>query len=229
MKVFITFLLLAGLWPTTLLADAQAGLDAFDRGEYKAAFEEFLPLAEAGDTIYQGIVGSMFHEGVGVSQDNAEALRWYRRAAEQGHAKAQFAAAAMYDSGDGVVEDDEEAVKWYRLAAEQDMARAQFVLGTKYIQGEGVPRDYEKAAKWTRLSAEQGYAGGQFNLARMYREGIGVPQDYVTAYAWANLAAAQLLIAAELRNSVLEQMTPYQLEEAQTLSRKLHEKIERRR
>ena len=52
-------------------------------------------------------------------EDDAEAVRWYRLAADQGHAYAQNNLGAMYANGDGVPEDDAEAVRWYRLAADQ--------------------------------------------------------------------------------------------------------------
>ena len=52
-------------------------------------------------------------------QDYAAAVKWYRRAAEQGHASAQFNLGVMYDGGQGVLQDYAAAVKWYRRAAEQ--------------------------------------------------------------------------------------------------------------
>ena len=58
----------------------------------------------------------------GVSEDDVEAVRWYRMAAEQGDANAQFNLGVMYDNGEGVSEDDVEAVRWWRLAAEQGHA-----------------------------------------------------------------------------------------------------------
>jgi TPR repeat protein len=59
-----------------------------------------------------------------VPQDDAEALKWWRKAAEQGDATAQTNLGFMYDSfmydiGRGVPQDDAEALKWYRKAAEQ--------------------------------------------------------------------------------------------------------------
>ena len=40
--------------------------------------------------------GWMYHEGQGAPQDHAEAVKWYRKAADQGHAKAQYNLATMY-------------------------------------------------------------------------------------------------------------------------------------
>ncbi len=68
----------------------------------------------------------MYDNGQGVPQDYAEAVKWYRMAAEQGDAKAQSNLGFMYDNGQGVPQDYAEAAKWFRLAAEQGDADAQF-------------------------------------------------------------------------------------------------------
>ena len=52
-------------------------------------------------------------------QDYAEAVKWYRLAAEQGDADAQDKLGVTYAGGEGVPQDYAEAVRWYRLAAEQ--------------------------------------------------------------------------------------------------------------
>lgn len=38
----------------------------------------------------------MYDEGQGVTQDYAEGMKWYRKAAEQGFAKAQYNLGVMY-------------------------------------------------------------------------------------------------------------------------------------
>ena len=108
--------------------------------------------------------------------DAAEAVRWYRLAAEQGYAAAQSNLGVMYDNG--------EAVRWYRLAAEQGYAAAQFNLGVMYANGEGVPEDDAEAVRWYRLAAEQGDATAQSNLGLMYATGEGVPKDAAEAVRW---------------------------------------------
>jgi TPR repeat protein len=45
---------------------------------------------------------SMYMIGEGVRQDDQEAVKWFRRAAEQGDAHAQFRLGEHYDSGRGV-------------------------------------------------------------------------------------------------------------------------------
>ena len=67
-----------------------------------------------------------------MSRDDEEAVRWFRRSAEQGDARGQNNLGVMYDTGQGLREDDEEAVRWYRRAAEQGNPRAQYNLGLMY-------------------------------------------------------------------------------------------------
>jgi TPR repeat protein len=70
----------------------------------------------------------MYDDGTGVLEDNAEAVRWYRQAAEQGNNDAQFYLGVMYDEGTGVPEDDNEALRWWRQAAAWGHARAQMSI-----------------------------------------------------------------------------------------------------
>ena len=120
-----------------------------------------------------------------------EAVKWYRKAAEQGHTRAQFNLGFCYDEGQGVTQDYYEAVKWYRKAAEQGHAGAQNNLGVCYENGYGVTKDYYEAVKWYRKAAEQGHARGQCNLGYCYDKGNGVTQDYYEAVKWYRKAAEQ--------------------------------------
>jgi TPR repeat protein len=77
----------------------------------------------------------MYQNGRGVIQDDVEAVKWYRKAAEQGYAIAEDNLGWMYQNGRGVVQDDAEAIKWYRKAAEQGYAIAEDNLGWMYQNG----------------------------------------------------------------------------------------------
>ena len=91
-----------------------------------------------------------------IPQDDAEAFKWYRLAAEQGHAVAQYKVGIMYEAGYGVPLDYAEAVKWYRLAAEQGRADAQHNLGVMYASGKGVIQDNVYAHMWFNIAASLG-------------------------------------------------------------------------
>lgn len=121
----------------------------------------------------------------------SEAVKWYRKSAEQGNASGQYNLGCMYEFGYGVSQDYSEAVKWYLKSAEQGNATAQIHLGRTYDWGIGVSKDYSEAVKWYRKAAEQGNKLGQAYLALMYEFGSGVSKDYSEAVKWYRKAARQ--------------------------------------
>jgi TPR repeat protein len=52
-------------------------------------------------------------------QDYDEAMRWFRKAADQGNAAAQDNLGWLYETGSDVARDYGEAMHWYRKAADQ--------------------------------------------------------------------------------------------------------------
>ncbi len=189
--------------------------------DFGSPLSDVLSCALREQAFAQHILGRWYDTGdYGLTEDDEEAVRWYRLAAEQGNAGGQSALGSMYARGEGVPEDDTEAVRWYRLAAEQGWVNAQYNLGLMYADGEGVPEDDEEAVGWYRLAAEQGYASAQTNLGLMYVNGEGVPEDLVLAYMWYNLSAGQGNSYARWYKIIIEQrMTREQIAEAQRLSR----------
>jgi TPR repeat protein len=124
----------------------------------------------------------------------AAAVRWYRKAAEQGFAVAQFNLGAMYEQGrGGLAQDEAAAVRWWRKAAEQGFAAAQAGLGAMYEQGRGgLAQDEAAAVRWFKKAAEQGDAVGQYNLGVMYAQGRGgLAQDDAAVVRWWRKAAEQ--------------------------------------
>ncbi len=70
-RLLLVFVL---LWPVNLLADYQAGLDAYNLNDYATAYREWLPLAEQGHADAQHNLGVLYENGRGVPQDYAEAV-----------------------------------------------------------------------------------------------------------------------------------------------------------
>ena len=97
------------------------------------------------------------HRRGGGLQDDAEAVRWYRLAADQGHADAQTNLGILYATGRGVPQDEtEEAVRLFRLASEQGDADAQLNLGVMYATGAVVLKDSVLAHMWSNISSANG-------------------------------------------------------------------------
>ncbi len=72
----------------------------------------------------QFYLGVMYDNGQGVPQDYAEAVKWYRLAAEQGYASAQNNLGAKYTMGEGVPQDYAQAHMWFNLAGAQGEIQA---------------------------------------------------------------------------------------------------------
>ncbi len=135
-------------------------------------------------------------------KDYAEAVKYYRQAAERGYAKSQFSLAVCYSLGKGVAKDPAQAVYWLRQAAEQGYAQAQYGLGVCYDEGNGVTKDPVQAVYWQRQAAEQGVAHAQFNLGICYATGDGVAKDLTQAFYWFRQAAEQGVADAQLNVGV---------------------------
>lgn len=99
-------------------------------------------------------------------KDQVEAVKWYRKAAEQGHASAQINLGVCYVNGDGVEKDQVEAVKWYRKAAEQGDESALIKLGICYEKGSGVVKNVAESYAYYNNAAITS------ENARLYRDGL---------------------------------------------------------
>ncbi|NTV99553.1 MAG: sel1 repeat family protein [Chlorobiaceae bacterium] len=74
--------------------------------------------AENGNAPAQNKLGVFYEIGLGVPQDDKEAVKWYRSAAEQGYAEAQFNLGEKYEDGRGVAQDKTIAKAWYKKACD---------------------------------------------------------------------------------------------------------------
>jgi hypothetical protein len=176
--------------------------------------------AEGGDAVAQYSLGDRYSKGKGVPKNAAEAVQWYRLAANQGYSPAQNGLGVIFATGEGVPENDAEALNWFRHAADRGYAGAQYNLGLMYEKGEGVPKDYAEAVKWYRRAAGQGNAEAQTNLGGKYAKGKGVPRDDAEAYFWWNLAASKGIELAKINRDYYEvnYLTLEQIAEAQRRS-----------
>lgn len=148
---------------------------------------EVLLKAQAGDANAQYLLGRAHQLGRSVARSDAEAAKWIRKAADQGHVLAEMSLANMYFQGEGVPRDDNEGMRWMRKAADHRDAMAQFMLGY-LLEQRGKASE---AASWYRKAAEQGLAMAETALGFVYEHGKGVPQDDKQAVDWYRKAADQ--------------------------------------
>ncbi len=89
-------------------------------------------------------------------EDYDEAAKWYRKAAEQGHANAQYNLGIMYDNGQGVPQDYVQAHMWYNLSAagsppseDRDSAAGNRDIVTELMTREQIVEALRLARDWT--------------------------------------------------------------------------------
>lgn len=135
----------------------------------------------------------------------AEAVKWYRKLADNGDARGNYLLAEAYRKGLGVKKDSAEALVWHRKATDtvDGYPYYQYTLGSFYYSGTGAPKDYAEAARWFRRAANQNYADAQFTLGLIYERGEGVPKDYAEAASWYLKAAELGMIGAQNNLGVL--------------------------
>ena len=163
---------------------------AAEQGDAKAQYQLGQLYRDGGDGPEDGDYGSelrilsrILRDKGAVSEDEAHAAHWYRRAAEQGHAEAQDRLGFMYEIGSGVPKIHAEAIKWYASAAEQGYAVAQCHLGDMYSSGRGVPKDDALALHWYTRAAERGNSSARSSLGDMYADGECKPEGDTDAQA----------------------------------------------
>jgi hypothetical protein len=155
----------------------------------------------------------MLANGQRVPQDNGEAVRWYRKAADQGDATAQYALGFMYRRGQGVPRDYAEAARWYRKAADQGDETAQIVLSEMYRDGEGVPQNYAQAVRWfgkvaasslASCFARQGGPAARWTSIVVILLGLLIPMlPKRLGAAWLSWALTSVLCAVALAHELL--------------------------
>ncbi len=105
--------------------DFRAGLSAFNGGDFATAMRLWRPLADRDDPRAEAGIGFMYHRGLGVKTDDAQAAFWLRKAAEQGQAEGQLMLGSLYFFGLGVPQDYAAAYAWCELAQDNGQAEAQ--------------------------------------------------------------------------------------------------------
>ena len=94
----ITFaVLLLGSVTMTHAGTVTDGLQAYNTGDYHLAFSIWQPLAENGDPEAQFYLAHLYQTGAGIDPCSAAALKWYYKAAAQGHLTAQYRMNMMMD------------------------------------------------------------------------------------------------------------------------------------
>jgi TPR repeat protein len=162
---------------------------AYARGEFAAAAQMFMPLAERGDQNAQFDLGVLYVNGQGVPKDDDQANAWFRKSAARGDVAAEHALALRYLQHHASGAD-------YPIVFNYCLGQANVVLGQRclgymYAHGDGVVADMAKAILYWRQAATQGDQMSQDALGSAYEFGHGVPVDFAQAAVWYRMSAEQ--------------------------------------
>ncbi|MCD2325265.1 SPOR domain-containing protein [Sphingomonas sp. IC-56] len=141
----------------------KAGVDAYERGDYRTAVDRWRGAATAGNADAQFNLGQAYKLGRGVPVDLAMAEQWYGRAARQGHEQAEANyGLALFENGRR-----SEALSWLERAVARGDARAQYVLGIMLFNGDGATKDWVRAYALTVRASQAGLDAASKALAQM--------------------------------------------------------------
>ncbi len=179
----------AALGAVPAAADVKAGVDAWSRGDYASAIDQWRPLAIAGDADAQFNLAQAYKLGRGVTLDPALAESWFRKAALQGHVQAQDNyGLALFQANKKA-----DALPWLEKSVARGEPRTQLVLGTMLFNGDAVPRDYPRAYALMSRASTSGLQSASQTLAQM--DQYISPEDRQRGTALAERYAAQEKIA----------------------------------
>ena len=141
----------------------KAGIQAWQKGDYKAAVEAWRPLADRGDADALFNLAQAYRFGRGVPANLATARSLFERAARGGHVESQTTLGLlMLQNGDQL-----DALKWLKSAAEAGDPRGLLVYGTALINGDGVTQDRQLGYAYVSAAANSGLGAAKNTLVEL--------------------------------------------------------------
>lgn len=154
-------------------------------GDLIGSMPKFRAAADAGHAGAQAMLGNILEQ----ADDRTEAVKYYRKSAEQGNAEGQFGYAALLASGDGIAKNLAEGRRWLEAAAKQGHKVAINELALAYMRG-GLDFTEEErksatALQWVQLSAENGFLPAMDAMVLAHQNGeYGLTADAKAAARW---------------------------------------------
>ena len=168
---------------------AEQAYFAFDQGRFLKAIDLAKRAADMNDPQAHTLLGRIYREGHGVSQNAIVAAQWFYRGASLGDVEAIFAYGLMAARGEGMQKDLAIAAQYLDSAAAQGHILAKYNRALLYVQLSQKPDALARAFKLMREAAEAGHIPAQYNLGVFYADGLGVTKDEKQAALWIGKAA----------------------------------------
>lgn len=167
--------------PQMGLAGFDEAVKAYEIGDFKSAYEQWLPLAENNDPAAMRNLGHLYRKGLGVDLDFEKAMSWYMRAADIGFDRAQANVGTMHLKGQGVPQSYVKASEWFAKAARNGHTISQYNLGLLYEHGKGVEKSASKALGWYNLAAKAGHPEALNKLSILVARKPSIVEEKVVA------------------------------------------------
>ena len=162
--LFVFFLGFAGM----AKADAYLrGFQALEQKDYKTAFYYLSLFAANGDARANYNLGVMYREGLGVDQDDVEALTYFIAAAEDGHMLGNYAVGLAFLRGRGSDIDAEAALIYLEEATLLGHALSPLKMGQVYFEGKQIEKDVVTAHFWWSVARDRNAPGATEHLDRL--------------------------------------------------------------
>ncbi len=152
------------------------------------AWDQLQEQARRGDPAAQVSLAFRYRDGKGVAKDDAAAMQWAHRAADQGYPRAMDFVGYAYLQGTVVRRNPEVAFGYFKAAAGH-WPQAAYNLGQCYYGAQGTEQDCAKAIEWWKKAAAGGHGHAAAAAAMALLTGEGVPPDAVEARRLAERAA----------------------------------------
>lgn len=171
-------------------ADTRGRIAAAQTAERAGRFQEavslWTQLAEDGVPEAEMKLGLSYHYGSdALCRDDAKAVEWYAKAADQGVVEANRRIGEIYAWKDSPVYDPVKAAIWYQKGADLDDRKSQAEMAYYYGEGKGVPMDPAKSLYWLEKAASHPDGIWEaFLLGDAYSHGQNIAKDEDKAIFW---------------------------------------------
>ncbi|HEV8600237.1 MAG TPA: serine/threonine-protein kinase [Gemmatimonadales bacterium] len=174
--------------PATPALPTVTCVSAADGDDRDLAFRVCTSEAQTGNVVAQRRLAGLYDRSQ-VPGHDAEAVTWYRKAADAGDLPSLLRLGQLLHLGKGVPQNELDATAKIKTAAEADYVPAWTILAQRYEQGLGVRKSDKDASYWYRRAAEKGDVAAQAKVGDMYARGKGFDKDEVEAVTWFRKAA----------------------------------------
>ena len=166
-----------------------AGLSESEHEDWRVILDWFQTMAAHGDPAAAYNVGLCYAAGLGMAADDAQALVWFRLAADR-LPIAQYSCGRMLAEGRGVAQDLPAARRYLLQASDQGLPEAEALAGEMLLNGRGGPTDPATAMALFRHAAEAGHLGALYALGVLALGRYDQPVDLEAAHTFLRKAAA---------------------------------------